>query len=85
MSNKLYAAWSKSAVRTAYREFVSEISGVSNAILEIEDPAVKTEAKLLLKSAMEQLLAKCKADGRDPPPRFLYDIPLESVGVPMPT
>jgi hypothetical protein len=84
MANQLYAAWARSEVRTAYRDWVSEYAGVTNAMDTIADPAVKTEAKLLLKAAVEQVFAKCKADGREPPPLFLYDLPLISVGVPMP-
>ena len=84
MANKLYAAWAKSTVVTAYREWMAEFTGVQNAMDTIVAPAVKTEAKLLLKSAMEQLFAKCKADGREPPPLFLYDLAFTSVGTPRP-
>jgi hypothetical protein len=84
MANKLYAEWAKSSVNNAYSQWVQEYAGVTNAIIEIADPAVKTEAKLLLKSAMEQVFAKCKADARVTPPYFLYSLPLESVGVPSP-
>jgi hypothetical protein len=69
---------------TAYHDWVSEYAGVSNAMDSIMDPAVKTEARLLLKSAVEQVFAKCKADKRVAPPLFLYDLPLVSVGVPSP-
>lgn len=82
MANKLYAAWTKSDVRNAYNAWVSEFSGINNAMGQIADPAVKTEAKLLFKSAMEQVFAKCKADGREPPALFLYDIAFISVGQP---
>lgn len=84
MANQLYAAWARSSVMTAYRDWVSEYVGVSNAIDSITDPAVETEARLLLKSAVEQVFAKCNADQRVTPPLFLYDLPLLSVGVPSP-
>jgi len=84
MSNKLYVAWSKSTVQNTYSPFVSEFAGINNAVMAIADPAVKTEARLLLKSAVEQVFASCKKDGREPPPHFLYAFAFESVGVPHP-
>lgn len=84
MANQLYAAWTRSDPLRAYGPWVSEYAGVTNAIISIEDPAVKTEMKLLLKAAMEQVFARCKADMRVAPPLFLYDLPLQSVGVPRP-
>lgn len=84
MANNLNGAWTRSEVRTAYREFVAEMAGARNSIEEIADPAVKTEAQLLLKSAMEQVFAKCKTDGREPPPLFLYDLAFRTVGLPRP-
>lgn len=84
MANKLYAAWMTSSVNNAYRDWVPEYLGIVNAMDTIADPAMKTEAKLLLKSAIEQVFAKCKADGREPPPLFLYDLALIPVGVPRP-
>lgn len=82
MGNNLYASWTRSDVRNAYSDWVSTFSAVNNSMSEIADPAVKTEAKLLLKAAMEQVFAKCKADGREPPALFLYDIAFLSVGQP---
>lgn len=82
MGNKLYSAWTKSSVMNAYTAWVQEFAGVNNAIMAIADPAEKTEARLLLKTAMEQVLASCKTDGREPPQVFLYNYALESVGQP---
>lgn len=82
MSNKLYVAWTKSTVPTAYTAWVQEFAGVNNAIMAIADPAEKTEARLLLKTAVEQVLASCKTDGREPPQAFLYNFAFESVGQP---
>lgn len=82
MGNKLYLAWTKSSVMNAYTAWVSEFAGVNNAIMAIADPAEKTEARMLLKAAIEQVLASCKTDGREPPQAFLYNFALESVGQP---
>ena len=82
MANNLFAAWTKSNVRTGYREWMAEFTVVQNAMDTIADPAVKTEAKLLLKSAMEQVFAKCQAAGKELPPLFLYDLAFTSVGAP---
>ncbi|MDP3739214.1 MAG: hypothetical protein Q8R02_17620 [Hyphomonadaceae bacterium] len=84
MANKLYSAWTKSDVLHAYTPWVQEYAGINNALSEIADPAVKTEGKLLLKSAVEQVFAKCAADMRVAPPLFLYEFALVSVGVPRP-
>lgn len=82
MANKLYATWPPSTINNSYSPLVQEFAGIYNAISGIADRSVRNEATLLLKAAMEQVLVKCKADGRPPPPYYLYGFAFESVGAP---
>ena len=83
MANKLYATWPPSTMSNSYSPWVQEFAGINNALIAIQDPAVKTEGKLLLKAAMEEMFAKCKADGRPLPQFYLYSIAFEQVGQPL--
>lgn len=82
MANKLYESWLPSNAMNSYTKYVTEFNGVTNAINAIEDPKVKQEAKLLLKTAMEKLFVKAKAGNREQPPSFLYNFYFEDVGQP---
>lgn len=92
MANTLYGAWKRSAVTNGYKAWMEEYpraygafeSTAYDAAKGTVDAEMLKQAKLLLKDAMVQLFAKCKADGREPPPLFLYDLPLQSVGTPTP-
>ena len=84
MANMLYGAWSRSSVQNGYRPWMEEWLGGHNAFERVADAEDMKRARLMLKDAMVQVLAKCKEDGRDPPPMFLYDVQLASVGAPMP-
>ena len=84
IANMLYGAWSRSSVQNGYAPWMDEWLGGHNAFERVADAEDMKRARLLLKDAMVQVFAKCKADGREPPPKFLYDVQLASVGVPMP-
>jgi hypothetical protein len=84
MANMLYGAWSRSSVQNGYTPWIEEWLGGYNAFERVADAEDIKRARLLLKDAMVQVFNKCKADGRDPPPKFLYAVQLASVGVPMP-
>lgn len=84
MANMLYGAWSRSTVQNAYQPWMSEWLGGYNAFERVADQEELKRAKLLLKDALVEVFARCKADGREPPPKFLYDVQLASVGAPMP-
>lgn len=82
MTNKLYAAWLPSNVGNSHRPWVSEFTGVTNALDTMKDPSVRREGKLLLKAAMEQMLARAKTDGVPLSTAFLYNFYFSDVGQP---
>ncbi len=84
MSNKLYAAWVESRPGNGRSSWVQAFNGVKNAMQGIQDKSVQNEAMLLLKAAVESVLVKAKADGREPPAPFLYGGTFHNVGEPKP-
>lgn len=84
MSNKLYAAWVESRPGNGRSAWVQEFNGVRNAMQGIQNQSVQNEAMLLLKAAVESVLVKAKADGREPPAPFYYGGTFHNVGEPKP-
>ncbi len=82
MANKLYASWIPSTINNSYSPWVQEFAGIKNALDSIKDEKVKREGKLLLKSAMEQVFAKCQEAGTPLPSAFLYNFAFSDVGDP---